>query len=1310
MQPVKIFISSPIFGFEEVRKRAIDAILNFGHYPEAQEQWSASTVPPLEDCLKRVTDSSALVLLIGPKYGNVDPQTQKSITELEYEKAEELGIPRFVFVIIPPGKDKWEPEDEKPEEREKHRKFYARVKQNVVYKKIPQDKLEQEIVYALRNYGPLGPRTKLFQKYEEYFKDLLNPNALFSLTQPFIGQLPPELNDFVSGADSKIGVIYGRGGVGKTKLIYEFAKTFKDNFREWEIRFAWPESQFENSSLLELPEGKCVIVLDDADRFDNIERLLGLLRDSRFSDRVKFLLAARQSGKALLTSALLHFQGQWKELIELKAPSLPDITELAKFSLGDRGTDMDLVQRLARVSSDCPLVTVVGGKLISEGKIAHDDPLLMGDHADFHRMVFARLLSEYTTKLPGYTGNPERWDLLIRVICAVGPVYPADEMFGKKLSEILGMEPYQIRWNVKQLEESGILYRAGRRVRLVPDVLADHVLESACIQDRSPTGFVEKIFHLFADSEIYLSNLLENLAQIEYRKELGGQPVPLLDEIWAELRTLFKNSSRAERAEFLKSLHRFALFQPRKTLDLCRWAIENPTDKAYGDNIPEEWKKLLSEPTYDHVIKEIPELLRSVSHSYEYLEEACKLLWQLGRDDERERNPHPKHPIRILIDIGKYSRYKPKEYNEKYLKIIADWLERPIEVYGHKYSIVHLFEPLLARGIEETRSEGFQFVLSWFPLRCSKEVQAIREKTFSCLLRILREGQPRDQLRVLEVFGAILANPEGRFGKSLPPEQLPEWVPEQLQVLKSLENILDAHPNPFITLTILERLDWPSQHAWHPHVKQEALRLLKRTNQEDLDFRIISSFSGGKFTKYIGESFEAARKRRSEEASLAASELLERFSCKEISDKINADLKGIQDFGRQLGEGLIIKHLCEKKPELAKFLAEDIYENPNSPLSSYIHVILAFLQSHDAPWANSFIKKCTLSSDAMLRWRVAYGYGNGGWLDTINAVSEEDWKNLEKLAQDEDRGVKMNVLQALPKLARIQDPSVAKRAIELAISVEVDSDPRLASELADVFAPGHGFPITMLSDDQIEEILKKLVPVKNIEYWIMDLLSRFYAKDPRKVISFFFDRTQLHPKDQEQSLQYHPVPFDTMGAVFASPLTNADYWKWYLEEFFKRIKKCKDDLGRQYWISHLFALFANYQAVEQPMLTLINNAKSKEDVQAIIALLQNMKSSFVLGQPEVVRQFMLLCWKIGQETYERAASTLVSSAMSGVISGTPGQPPPALVDKLEKAKHLAQRFNNEEPVRRLYEDVALSIKSEIDRMAERDEEILDDQS
>lgn len=54
--------------------------------------------PSLDVCLKEVAQSQIHIGIIGLRYGQVDEETCKSITELEYEKAIELDIPPLMYI------------------------------------------------------------------------------------------------------------------------------------------------------------------------------------------------------------------------------------------------------------------------------------------------------------------------------------------------------------------------------------------------------------------------------------------------------------------------------------------------------------------------------------------------------------------------------------------------------------------------------------------------------------------------------------------------------------------------------------------------------------------------------------------------------------------------------------------------------------------------------------------------------------------------------------------------------------------------------------------------------------------------------------------------------------------------------------------------------------------------------------------------------------------------------------------------------------------------------------------------------------
>lgn len=94
---MRIFISSVRRGLEVERDALPGLILALGHEPVRFEDFSAQDLPSREACLRAVESSDAYLLLVGPNYGHVFPETNQSATHDEWVAAQAKGLPRYVF-------------------------------------------------------------------------------------------------------------------------------------------------------------------------------------------------------------------------------------------------------------------------------------------------------------------------------------------------------------------------------------------------------------------------------------------------------------------------------------------------------------------------------------------------------------------------------------------------------------------------------------------------------------------------------------------------------------------------------------------------------------------------------------------------------------------------------------------------------------------------------------------------------------------------------------------------------------------------------------------------------------------------------------------------------------------------------------------------------------------------------------------------------------------------------------------------------------------------------------------------------------
>lgn len=95
----QVFISSTYSDLIEERRKILNILLMADCIPAGMEAFAATDDEQFE-VIKRVVDlCDYYVLIIGKRYGSVNPSTGFSYTEMEYEYAKEKGIPVLVFAI-----------------------------------------------------------------------------------------------------------------------------------------------------------------------------------------------------------------------------------------------------------------------------------------------------------------------------------------------------------------------------------------------------------------------------------------------------------------------------------------------------------------------------------------------------------------------------------------------------------------------------------------------------------------------------------------------------------------------------------------------------------------------------------------------------------------------------------------------------------------------------------------------------------------------------------------------------------------------------------------------------------------------------------------------------------------------------------------------------------------------------------------------------------------------------------------------------------------------------------------------------------
>lgn len=95
---LQVFVSSTFTDLIEERQAAVSAILKAGHMPAGMELFTAANKSQWETITKWIDESDVYMLILGGRYGSVEPISGLSYTELEYDYAVLKGKPLFAIV------------------------------------------------------------------------------------------------------------------------------------------------------------------------------------------------------------------------------------------------------------------------------------------------------------------------------------------------------------------------------------------------------------------------------------------------------------------------------------------------------------------------------------------------------------------------------------------------------------------------------------------------------------------------------------------------------------------------------------------------------------------------------------------------------------------------------------------------------------------------------------------------------------------------------------------------------------------------------------------------------------------------------------------------------------------------------------------------------------------------------------------------------------------------------------------------------------------------------------------------------------
>lgn len=279
-----------------------------------------------------------------------------------------------------------------------------------------------------------------FLSTEDFFRPLSDSRKLFNHNWQLIGRIGilKQLSEFIDSDIGMVAMLPGRGGVGKSKVLQELGKTLDATGGSPAPRFLVEGAGIEDS-LNGLPAQECVIIADDSHRRDDLPSLLALIR--RRQPKTKLILASRPHAIERLRATVIQSGFDSRELMlveEVRELDRGEVIELARQSLTPEYRRF--AEQLAAATWDCPLITVVGGRLLSEKSL---DPRLLERNEEFRDSVLSKFYDEIVGQI-GTAIEPAICQPVLRLIAAVSPFNDAAQPLIESAASFANIEEIRL--------------------------------------------------------------------------------------------------------------------------------------------------------------------------------------------------------------------------------------------------------------------------------------------------------------------------------------------------------------------------------------------------------------------------------------------------------------------------------------------------------------------------------------------------------------------------------------------------------------------------------------------------------------------------------------------------------------------------------------------------------------------------------------------------------------------------------------------------------------------------------------------------
>lgn len=1110
--------------------------------------------------------------------------------------------------------------------------------------------------FALTGEVAAGP----WQSVDAFFAPLLVDGRPFNQCWELVGRAS-ELDDLARAlADRNVIAVslIGRAGEGKSRVLRAALEAFAAQHPAVRVVVASPTEEITAKSLEDLGTGEKLLVVDDVHDRSDLVQLVRYAADER--SQARLLLVYRPYWNDVVTRELARcgLTGDLIRLITLTKPTKQDGIALAAQVLAKNGAPAEAAEAIAAVAYDSPLAVVVGAKIVANEGV---HPQLFGSNEVFRTSVLKHY-EKFIAQDIAQGRDQERVHKILRVLALIQPVVPDDKHVLHLIASAEGIEAHDASRLVRLLVDAGVLFKRGAKYRLSPDLLADSIIETACItQSGTSTGYAESLFAVSIPE--HKEHVLLNLGRLDWRRNQGDtSESTLLDGLWSQI-VWMDDYVNAQ----VKAAAAAAYFQPRQALALARRLIK----EGHGKD------------------KDVCRIVHGATYSLGHLADACSLLWEIGQDDERPTNQHPNHAIRLLTELATPDPRKPIEFVEGVVDFALSLLDYP-ESWKSPYTPFEVLKGALAtEGHFTSAATSREITLSTFAIQ-RERVSQVRQHIIAELLSSLSIKNQRRAFLAAQHLANALRGPI-----ATQPGDSDSWGDEFLDTLEKTDALLGA---AIVTAPVLVRV--AESVSWHalygPERTRPTARRIFEHLERDLDTRTTRALMDAWGTNTWPMAESAGKSQHDTDVDVLCRDLGTRYSqparlAQFLHDRLEdiGQANGSPDHG---GARLFLARLLESNLPLARYLVQEHLRGKSSQLSPHTGCALSILLMKAREEASKLVDSMLATDDTHLQV-VAESYLFATNLAPYSAL---DLRALRRIFASKEGPI----LRCTPHITHEVARSDKRLAIELITSVDVDCALRYARDFFMWIVHEDTIPFDMIHDDQLRRLVNGLRHATRLdEYWTNDFLKKAIRRVPESVIELAKTRIDDAIVSGDWGMQPLGGVIGRRDALDLLSLPNGrEILCGLLDWACGRI----GDYAFSYRFAELIeALCSPYNAACVATLEDWLASGADEHFKVITAIVREAGPRFVYDHEGFVARALNTARSIGRTTHRDLSSAIFAASVSGTRSGAPGQPFPFDLELKAMSEERLALLARSDPAFELYRELRDYAAREIERQLEQ---------